>query len=80
MARYRLHHRHDAAECAAVFASWRGFASPLRHGIALGSCAGGGHELWWDVEADDEAAALALLPEYIAARTQVVPISDVAIP
>lgn len=80
MARYRLHHRHSAAECAAVFASWRGFASPLRHGVAVGSCASGGHELWWDVEADDESAALALLPEYTAARTQVDPISDVPIP
>lgn len=78
--RYRLHHRHPATKCAAVFASWRGFASPLRHGVAVGSCASGGHELWWDVDADDETAALALLPDYVAARTRVIPIREVPIP
>lgn len=63
-----------------MFTSWRGFASPLRHGTALGSCATGGHELWWDVEAVDESAALALLPEYVAARTRADPVNDVPIP
>lgn len=80
MTRYRLHHRHTAAECPAVFASWRGFASRLRHGVATGSCARGGHELWWDVDAENQTAALALLPPFVAARTQASPITDVPIP
>lgn len=80
MIRYRLHHRHTAAECPAAFASWRGFVSPLRHGVATGSCARGGHELWWDVDADSSAAALALLPGFVAERTQASPVDEVPIP
>lgn len=80
MTRYRLHHRHTAAECPAAFASWRGFASPLRHGVAASSCARGAHELWFDVEADDPVAALALLPKFVAERAQASPVDDVPIP
>lgn len=77
---YRLHHRHTAAECPAVFASWHGFASPLRHGIATGSCARGGHELWWDVGAESATVALELLPEFVAVRTKATAVDDVPIP
>jgi hypothetical protein len=80
MTRYRLHHRHTPAECPAAFASWRGFASPLRHSVATGNCARGGHQLWWDVEADTSAAALALLPTFVAERTLASPVDDVLIP
>jgi hypothetical protein len=80
MRRYRLHHKHAAADCPAVFASWRGFASPLRHGVAKGTCRTGGHELWWDVDADSPAAALDMLPDFVADRTQVTAIDDVPIP
>lgn len=80
MTRYRLHHRHTAQECAVAFASWRGFNSPLRHGAATGSCVRGGHELWWDVDADSPAAALALLPQFVGERTRAIPVEDVRIP
>ena len=45
-----------------MFASFKGYASPLRHGATIGSCRSGGHELWWTVEAASEVEALALLP------------------
>lgn len=78
--RFRLHHRHTATECPAVFASWRGFFSPLRHGVAVGSCARGRHDLWWDVDADNADAALALLPPFVADRTDATPVQDLPIP
>lgn len=59
---------------------WRGFASPLRHTDAMATCASGGHDIWWVVDAGDAAAALAQLPPYVAARTVAVPVSRVAIP
>lgn len=77
---YRLSHHHDARECAAAFAAWRGFQSPLRHHATTGSCRLGGHELWWDVEAPDAAAALELLPRYVAQRTVAIAVGEVPIP
>jgi hypothetical protein len=77
---YLLAHRHLPAECAVTFAAWRGVDSPLRHHPTLGSCRQGGHRLWWTVEAPDEHAALAQLPDYVAERTQVSEVSEVAIP
>ncbi|WP_322752432.1 hypothetical protein [Frankia sp. Cas3] len=35
---------------------------------------------WWDVEADDANAALALLSSFVATRTTASPIGDVCIP
>ena len=75
-----LFHHHAESECGVAFAAWQGFESPLRHGSALASCAGRGHSLWWTVQAEDESAALALLPPYVAERTQVSAVSEVAIP
>jgi hypothetical protein len=80
MARYLLCHRHEPRECRVAFAAWSGFPSPLRHRPALGTCALGGHDLWWTVEAEDPGAALAQLPEYVADRTEVVLIDEVPIP
>ena len=80
MPRYQLRHRHAARECPIVFAAWRGFASPLRHRSTIGTCALGGHQLWWEVEAAGEEEALAMLPPYVAQRTRVVEIGDVFIP
>ena len=80
MARFLLQHRHEPDECGAVFASFKGRESPLRHRAALSSCAGGGHAIWWTVDGVDEAAALALLPEYVACRTTVTLVADVQIP
>jgi hypothetical protein len=80
MFRYMLHHRHDPQECGAVFASFRGFESPLRHEATIGSCRSGGHALWWTVEATSEAAALALLPFFVAERTTATRVSEVEIP
>jgi hypothetical protein len=80
MPRFRLRHRHEASECGAAFAAWRGFQSPLRHRRAVGSCVLGGHELWWDVEAESAGAALALLPPYVAARTEAIEVRLVEVP
>jgi hypothetical protein len=64
-----LHNRHTPSECAAAFAAWKGFDSPLRHRQAVCNCVEGGHQIWWLVDACDPAAALALLPPYVAARS-----------
>jgi hypothetical protein len=80
MPTFVLTHTHKPEECAIAVAAWKGFASPLRHGHALGSCARGGHCLWWTVEAADCAAALAMLPEYVARRTTVEEVQEVPIP
>jgi hypothetical protein len=80
MSRYLLHHRHTAQECGAVFASFKGHGSPLRHRATLASCRSGGHEIWWTVEADGEEDALRLLPFYVAERTTVTRVSEVEIP
>jgi hypothetical protein len=80
MSRYLLHHHDLPRECGAVFASFTGHDSPLRHAPATASCRFGGHEIWWEVTADSEQAALALLPFYVAARTTAVRVTDVEIP
>jgi len=77
---YLVHHRHEPADCGVVFAAFRGFASPLRRREALASCPCGGHEIWWSVAADDEHAALGLLPHYVAVRATAVRVEHVRIP
>jgi hypothetical protein len=80
MSRYLLQHQHEPNECGAVFASFKGHESPLRHRATLASCRSGGHAIWWTVDADSDADALALLPAYVAARTTVARVSEVEIP
>jgi hypothetical protein len=85
MAVFMLSHSHRPDECRVAFAAWRGFDSPLRHDHALGSCAAPGgavgvHRIWWTVEARDRDAALAQLPEYVAARTEVSAVGDLHTP
>jgi hypothetical protein len=80
MPRYLLHHRHLPHECGATFASFKGHDSPLRHRPTMASCLFGGHEIWWDVTAGSSHGALALLPSYVATRTEVVSIAAVEIP
>jgi hypothetical protein len=82
MPEFLIHHRHDAAECGIVFASFRGVASPLRHRATLASCPCGGasHEIWWSVEADGERAALDQLPYFVAVRATAVRVERVDIP
>ncbi len=75
-----LHHQHEAHECAAAFAAWQGFTSPLRHHRAPSSCLTGGHGLWWRVEAPDRRAALGLLPRFVAERTTPIQVREVEIP
>ena len=79
MPRFLIHHAHEARECGVVFASFRGFASPLRGRATLASCSAGG-AIWWTVEADDETAALALLPFYVAQRATATRVAEVVIP
>jgi hypothetical protein len=80
VALYLLHHRHEPHECGAVFASFRGGASPLRHRVALASCGDGGHAIWWTVAAGDETEALGLLPSYLVERTTATRVAEVDIP
>jgi hypothetical protein len=77
---FLLDHKHQPHECAAAFAAWQGFDSPLRHGRVPSSCLAGGHGVWWRVEAANPAGALALLPRFVAARTVAIPVRDVDIP
>ena len=63
-----------------MFASWKGFQSPLRKRRAVASCASGGHAIWWRLPADSEAEALGQLPRYVAERTTVTEVSEVQIP
>lgn len=80
MPTFVLTHTHDPQECRIAIAAWKGYPSPLRRGRPLGSCATGGHRLWWSVEAADSAAALALLPPYVARRAVAEEVREVPIP
>lgn len=81
-----LSHRHAADQCGVAFAAWRGFESPLRHSSALATCGGAPdetvaeHLLIWTVDAESEAQAIALLPPWLAERTEVRLVGEVAIP
>ncbi|HEX6220246.1 MAG TPA: hypothetical protein VF115_04045 [Acidimicrobiia bacterium] len=80
MPSFMLHHRHEAEECPSAYAVWKGFDSPLRSQPAPSSCRFGGHEIWWEVEAADEADALARLPGFVGERTLVKRFNRVDIP
>jgi hypothetical protein len=80
MSDFLLQHRHDPGECETAFAAWRPFDSPLRGHSAPSTCLAGDHRIWWLVEAEDEAAALALLPEFVASRTEAIPVRYVPVP
>ena len=75
-----LHHQHEPCDCAAAFAAWTGFESPLRKRFVASTCLSGGHALWWRVQAEDRAAALALLPRYVAERTTPIEVREIQIP
>jgi hypothetical protein len=75
-----LAHTHEPAQCAAAFAAWRGFDSPLRSRTVLSSCVRGGHRLYWFVEASDASDALAQLPAFVAERTEATEVREVAVP
>jgi hypothetical protein len=80
MPRFLIHHRHEPCECGAVYASFRGSGSPLRHRAALASCCCGGHAIWWTVEAPSARAALALVPAFVAERATAMRVGEVDIP
>lgn len=80
MPEFLIHHRHEPSECAAVFASFQGFVSPLRRRPAVASCDHGGHAIWWFVEASSAPAALDLVPAYVARRSVVVRVEHIPIP
>ena len=75
-----LQHHHEPAECEAAFAAWQGFSSPLRRHPAPSTCLAGGHALWWKVEAANQREALALLPDFVAHRTDPIEVRDIEIP
>ena len=80
MARFLLHHRHEAEDCGVAFASFRGHESHLRRREALATCAFGGHAIFWAVEAADESQALGLLPYFVAERATAIEVKEVRIP
>jgi hypothetical protein len=80
MACFLLHHRHEPQECGVAFAAWKGHDSPLRRRETFGTCRGGGHDIWWLVDADSAETALAQLPYFIARRTTAAEISAITIP
>jgi hypothetical protein len=80
MALYLLQHRHEPAECAASFAAWKGFDSPLRETPAWCSCPTGGHHLWFMVDAADGDTALGQLPRYLAERSEAIRVDELSIP
>jgi hypothetical protein len=80
MARFLLHHRHEAEDCGVAFAAFRGHESRLRHQEALATCAFGGHAIFWAVEAADESQALGLLPYFVAERATAIEVKEVRIP
>ncbi len=79
MPRYLLHHRHEAGECGVAFAAFKGHPGPLRGAAAVASCLSGGHAIWWLVDAASPAAALDLLPHFVAARATAVEVRPVTI-
>lgn len=80
MPAFLLHHQHEPGECDVAYAAWAGFSSPLRRGRAASTCLAGGHAIWWQVAADSAAAALRLLPRFVAERTVAIEVRDVEIP
>jgi hypothetical protein len=80
MPRFLVEHRHEPRHCGIAFAAFKGHESPLRHRVALASCATGGHAIWWAVEAASEEHALRLLPFFVAQRSTVTRVSEVVIP
>ena len=77
---FLLHHQHAAHECAAAFAAWTGFESPLRRRPVESTCLTAGHALWWRVPAPDHASAVAQLPRFVAERTFPIEIRQIQIP
>ena len=80
MPRFLLHHKHQARECPAAFAAWKGLPSPLRHRATIASCLAGGQEVWWETEAASDQEAIAQLPHFVAMRAQVIRVSEVQVP
>ena len=80
MPSYLLHHQHQPDECAAAFAAWHGYDSPLRHQAAASTCLTGEHTVLWRVSAADVADALSLLPRFVRQRTTASRVRDVEIP
>lgn len=80
MSFYLLHNRHQEAECPASYAAWRAFESPLRRSSPYSTCLWGGHEIWWETEAGDEATALSHLPPYVADRSRAIRVVKALLP
>ena len=80
MAEFLLEHRHEPAECAATFAAWQGFDSPLRRRRAACGCLAGDHALWWRVTAADAAARAGPAAALRRRAHRIVAVRDVEIP
>jgi aminoglycoside phosphotransferase family enzyme len=63
-----------------AYLAFKDHDSALRHRSAIASCFSEGHAIWWSIEAADEEEALALLPFFVAQRSTVTHVREVAIP
>jgi hypothetical protein len=77
---YLILHSHTPEDCGVAFAAWKGVDSPLRGHATRCSCWAGDHRMWWSVTAADVAAAEALLPRWVRARSEVIEVRDVLVP
>lgn len=80
MSFFLLHSRHHEAECPAAYAAWRGYESPLRRSAPYATCLWGGHEVWWETEAEDAATALRQLPPFVAERSRAIRVTKARLP
>jgi hypothetical protein len=80
MATFVLVNRHQHSECDATHAAWRGFQSPLRRQPPAAGCTWSHHRLWWEVEADNAAHALSMLPPFVAERTEAFRVTRLRLP
>ncbi|MGB7859929.1 MAG: hypothetical protein WBM90_05480 [Acidimicrobiia bacterium] len=80
MPSFMLQHHHQPEECPSSYAAWKGFESPLRGQQTPSSCRNGGHEIWWEVDAADEADALGRLPAFVRERSVATRVNKVDIP
>ena len=80
MPRFLIHHRHAPHECGVAYAAFKGHDSTLRHRPAIASCFSGDHAIWWSVDGASEDQVLALLPFFVAQRSTVTQVQEVAIP
>jgi len=74
MAKYLIHASHEPEECVRLLDSYlQAGAHYLTH--AEWGCHAGVHEQWLMVEADDDAAAVLMVPPVMRKQAQLIPLN-----